>query len=73
MQLRHLQPGPMSNALPSQWTPHVTLACRVVPGQPGRALRVAGTPGEIADTVVGLRRWDGYKKRRVPDRLNARC
>ena len=66
MQLRHLQPGPMSNALPSQCTPHVTLACRVVPGQLGRVLRVAGKPGEIADTIVGLRRWDGNKKVEYP-------
>ncbi len=58
----HLQPGPMPNALPGQWTGHVTLARRLVPGQLGRALRIAGKPQEIAGSVIGLRRWDGNKK-----------
>ena len=60
--LPHLQPGPMPNALPGQWTGHVTLARRLVPGQLGRALRIAGKPQEIAGSVIGLRRWDGNKK-----------
>ena len=58
----HLQPGPMPNALPGQWTGHVTLARRLVPGQLGRALRIAGKPQEIAGSVIGVRRWDGNKK-----------
>jgi hypothetical protein len=61
--LPFLQPGPMSNALPGQWTAHVTVARRVVPAQLARALRIAGKPPEIAGSVTGLRRWDGNAKR----------
>lgn len=60
--LPYLQPGPMANALPGQWTAHVTLARRVVPPQLGRALRIAGKPSEIGGGFVGLRRWDGNKR-----------
>ena len=64
----HLHPGPMPNALPGQWTAHVTMARRVVPAQMGRAVRIAGKPSEIAGSVVGLRRWDGNSKREYPIR-----
>jgi len=64
--LPHLSPGPMANALPGQWTAHVTLARRVVPGQMGRALRIAGKPSEIIGSVIGLRRWEGSAKREYP-------
>lgn len=64
--LPHLQPGPMANALPGQWTGHVTMARRVVPAQLGRALRIAGRPPEIEGSFVGLRRWDGNAKREYP-------
>jgi hypothetical protein len=64
--LPHLSPGPMANALPGQWTAHVTLARRVAPAQLGRALRIAGRPQEIIGTVSGLRRWDGNAKREYP-------
>ena len=64
--LPHLQPGPMANALPGQWTAHVTVARRVMPNQLGRAVRIAGKPPEIKGSVVGLRRWDGNSKREYP-------
>jgi 2'-5' RNA ligase superfamily len=64
--LPHLRPGPMGNAVPGQWTAHVTLARRVVPAQLGRALRIAGEPPEIAGGVAGLRRWDGNAKLEHP-------
>ena len=64
--LPHLQPGPMANALPAQWTAHVTLARRVMPNQLGRAVRIAGKPPEIKGNVVGLRRWVGDKKLEYP-------
>ena len=51
----------MANALPGQWTAHVTLARRVVPAQLGRAMRIVGKPTEIVGSVTGLRRWDGDK------------
>jgi hypothetical protein len=59
LSLPYLSPGPMPNAVPGQWTAHVTLARRVVPGQLGRALRIGGKPHEIAGRVVGMRRWEG--------------
>jgi 2'-5' RNA ligase superfamily len=62
MCLPHLHPGPMPNALPGEWTAHVTMARRVVPTQMGRAVRIAGKPSEIAGSVIGLRRWDGNAK-----------
>jgi hypothetical protein len=64
--LPHLSPGPMPNALPGQWTGHVTMARRLVPGQFGRAVRIAGKPTEIVGSVIGLRRWDGNSKREYP-------
>jgi hypothetical protein len=60
--LPHVEPAPMPNCLPGQWTAHVTLARRVGGAQLGRALRVAGRPSEIHGSVAGLRRWDGNKK-----------
>lgn len=68
MCLPHLQPGPMANSLPGQWTAHVTVARRVMPHQLGRAVRIAGTPTEIKGDVIGLRRWDGGSKREYPIR-----
>ena len=64
--LPHLEPGPMSNALPGQWTAHVTMARRVTPNLLGRAARIAGKPAEIAGAVIGMRRWDGGKKLEYP-------
>jgi hypothetical protein len=64
--LPHQEQAPMANSAPGHWTAHVTLARRVVPGQLGRALRIAGKPSEIAGSVVGLRRWDGASKREYP-------
>jgi 2'-5' RNA ligase len=64
--LPHLTPGPMANATPGQWTPHVTMARRVVPDQLGPALRIVGEPPELVGNVVGLRRWDGNSKREYP-------
>jgi hypothetical protein len=62
----HLQPGPMANALPGQWTAHVTMARHVTPHQLGRAARIAGKPAEINGAVIGMRRWDGGKKLEYP-------
>ena len=61
--LPHLQPGPMQNSLPRQWTGHVTMARRLHGNQLGRALRIAGKPSEIVGCAMGLRRWDGGSKR----------
>ncbi|KWX65951.1 2'-5' RNA ligase family protein [Mycobacterium sp. NAZ190054] len=66
LSLPHLQPGPMANSVPNQWTGHTTLARRLHGGQLGRALRIAGRPTEIKGSFVGLRRWDGNSKREHP-------
>jgi 2'-5' RNA ligase len=58
----HLDPAPMANSLPGQWTAHVTLARRVGGPQLGRALRIAGRPSQIDGRFTGLRRWDGNKR-----------
>jgi 2'-5' RNA ligase len=63
---QHLEPGPMFNSLPGQWTAHVTLARRVGGAQLGRALRIAGRPSQIDGRFAGLRRWDGNKKAEHP-------
>jgi hypothetical protein len=60
--LSHLEPGPMPNCLPTQWTAHVTLARRVGGAQLGRALRIANRPSQIDGQFAGLRRWDGNKR-----------
>jgi hypothetical protein len=52
----------MANALPGQWTAHVTVARRVIPAQLARAVRIAGKPTEIEGSIAGLRRWDGNSK-----------
>jgi 2'-5' RNA ligase len=62
----HLEPAPMSNSLPGQWTAHVTLARRVSGPQLGRALRIAGRPSQLDGRFAGLRRWDGNKKAEHP-------
>ena len=64
--LPHVSPGSMANALPGQWTAHVTVARRIGPAQLSRALRIAGKPQEIVGRVAGLRRWDGNAKLEYP-------
>ncbi|OBK71631.1 2'-5' RNA ligase family protein [Mycobacterium sp. 1274761.0] len=64
--LPHMQPGPMANSAPGQWTAHATLARRLHGHQLGRAVRIAGRPSEIKARFVGLRRWDGNTKREYP-------
>jgi hypothetical protein len=59
---QYLDPGPLPNSLPGQWTAHVTVARRVGGPQLERAFRLAGEPSEIHGTVAGLRRWDGTNR-----------
>ena len=66
LSLPFIQPSPMANALPGQWTAHVTMARRVMPAQLGRAMRIVGKPTEIVGSVTGLRRWVGDKKLEFP-------
>jgi 2'-5' RNA ligase len=64
--LPYLRPGPMTHALPGQWTAHVTLARRVVADQLGAAVHIAAKSPDVVGAFVGLRRWDGNEKREYP-------
>ncbi|MDQ3629364.1 MAG: 2'-5' RNA ligase family protein [Actinomycetota bacterium] len=48
---------------PGCWTPHVTLAHRMRPGQVGQALAVLGDARESDARAVGCRRWDSVARR----------
>ena len=60
--LPHMLRGPYPNAVPGEWTAHVTLARRVGGAQLWRALRIASRPSQLRGTFTGLRRWDGGKR-----------
>ena len=60
--LPYLTPGPASNTVPGQWTPHLTLARRVDPAQLARAVTIRRLAREFTGSIVGLRRWDGNKR-----------
>ena len=64
--LPHMPPGPMANALPGQWTGHVTLARGACWESAWAGVANRGRPSEIPGSVVGLRRWDGNAKREQP-------
>ncbi|WP_067655536.1 2'-5' RNA ligase family protein [Nocardia harenae] len=56
-------PGVPANIRPDAWTPHVTLARRLPPTRLGTAIGLIATDGDSAATVVGIRRWDGDRRR----------
>jgi hypothetical protein len=58
----YLEPGPLPNSLPGQWTAHVTVARRVGGAQLDRAFQLAGQSSEIHGNLAGLRRWDGSER-----------
>ena len=58
--LAHMPDGPLANAGPGEWTPHVTLARRLAPEQLAQALPQLGR--EIRGRITGLRHWDGNAK-----------
>ncbi|HME49985.1 2'-5' RNA ligase family protein [Mycobacterium sp.] len=60
--LPYLVPGPASNTLPGQWTPHLTMARRVDPPQLARAVTIRKLARDVIASVVGLRRWDGTNR-----------
>ncbi|MQY25390.1 2'-5' RNA ligase family protein [Nocardia aurantia] len=67
-------PGVPANVRPDAWTPHVTLARRVKPQQIGEAVHAVATDRDFPATFVGIRRWDGDRRRDWPvaDRDEAR-
>ena len=67
--LPHLHPDAMANALPDQWTAHVTMARRVVPAQMGRAVRIAGKPRGDQGRRRGVAPLGRQRQARVSDQL----
>ncbi|MFC7448974.1 2'-5' RNA ligase family protein [Rhodococcus daqingensis] len=60
--LMHTSAGIPGHTRPGDWTPHITLARRMVPEQIGEAMR-ALSPSQRAGRAAGIRRWDGDAKR----------
>ncbi|GFG49122.1 hypothetical protein CQY20_18240 [Mycolicibacterium agri] len=60
--LPHMSPGPMPNADPGRWTPHVTLARRLPPNKLADALSLRRMSRDRRCTAVGIRHWDGNKR-----------
>ncbi|MFC3965864.1 2'-5' RNA ligase family protein [Nocardia jiangsuensis] len=56
-------PGILQNSEPDSWTPHVTLARRLPPELLGAAVGLIAADGDSPATVVGIRRWDGVRRR----------
>ncbi|MVU83231.1 2'-5' RNA ligase family protein [Nocardia sp. ET3-3] len=54
-------PGIPANVRPDRWTPHLTLARRLRPGQFDAALDAVAWDKDSPATVVGIRRWDGER------------
>ncbi len=61
--LPHMPNGPLANAEPGQWTPHVTLARRMAPDQLPMAMSLKAVGRDVRAAAVGLRHWDGDAKR----------
>ena len=59
-------PGVPTTVRPDAWTPHVTLARRVPLGQLGEAVHAVAAARDFPATVVGIRRWDGDRRRAWP-------
>lgn len=60
--LPHIPDGPLPNARPGTWTPHVTLARRVPPDQLPKAFSLRALGQEIRGRATGLRHWDATAK-----------
>jgi 2'-5' RNA ligase len=59
--IRHSEGSP-AHTHPGDWTPHVTLARRVLPEQIGTAI-CAVSATHLTGHAVSIRRWDGEAKR----------
>ncbi|BCI53757.1 hypothetical protein NIIDNTM18_30350 [Mycolicibacterium litorale] len=62
----HIVGAPLPHTAVGQWTPHVTLARRVPPGQLPAALAVPGLAADRRCRIVGLRHWDGDNRVEYP-------
>ncbi|MGV9677165.1 2'-5' RNA ligase family protein [Nocardia sp. NPDC003482] len=56
-------PGIPATVRPDAWTPHITLARRLRPQQVGEAFHAVSSDREFAGVGVGVRRWDGDRRR----------
>ncbi|MEV0360508.1 2'-5' RNA ligase family protein [Nocardia sp. NPDC050697] len=56
-------PGVPAHVRPDGWTPHVTLGRRLPPERLGAAITLIAADGDSPATVVGIRRWDGDRRR----------
>lgn len=54
--------GPLPNAAPGHWTPHVTLARKVSAAQLADALALPWISRDVGTEAVRLRHWDGEKR-----------
>lgn len=59
-------PGIPTNLRPDHWTPHITLARRILPHRLGEAVQAVASDRDSTATVVGIRRWDGDQRRAWP-------
>lgn len=59
-------PGIPANLRPDHWTPHITLARRILPHRLGEAVQAVASDRDSTATVVGIRRWDGDQRRAWP-------
>ncbi|GAB4587316.1 2'-5' RNA ligase family protein [Nocardia sp. IFM 10818] len=59
-------PGIPANIRPDAWTPHITLARRLRPGDLQAALHAVARDKDLRATVVGIRRWDGDRRQEWP-------
>ncbi|GAB0102896.1 2'-5' RNA ligase family protein [Nocardia sp. JMUB6875] len=55
-------PGIAANVRPDVWTPHITLARRLRPGQLDAAVGAVAWDKDFRATVEGIRRWDGDRR-----------
>lgn len=60
--LMHTSQGIPAHTHPGDWTPHVTLARRVLPEQIGTAV-CAVAPAHLTGHAIAIRRWDGEARR----------
>ncbi|PRC41882.1 hypothetical protein C6A85_000000113360 [Mycobacterium sp. ITM-2017-0098] len=61
--LPHMTEGTLPHADPGKWTPHVTLARRVPRDLLAAAVSVPSVTHDIPARAVGLRHWDGDRRR----------
>jgi hypothetical protein len=63
----HIGGRSFDHVAPGSWTPHITLARRLVEGHLGHVVRALGDgPEMFTAQVAGLRRWNGDTRQEFP-------